>query len=316
MARVVFFGSPEFAIPSLRVLAGSEYAPVLVVTQPDRPAGRGKKARPTPVRAVASELGIPVITTSSLKDPALTDTLGSAEADFFVVAAFGLIFPKRLLEMPAIDCINVHASLLPAWRGASPVNMAIVNGDASSGISIMRMVSRLDAGPVYSREVVPIDPMEDAGSLSARLSVEGASLLLRTLRSIEKKGIEPEGQNEESASYAGLLKKEDGLVPWDRSAAEVHDHVRGMNPWPGSFTWHRGDYLKILRARPAGEEAAGHSPGEIVSVGDDGIIVACAEGTISIEALQAQGRRPLEAGDFLRGHVLVKGDRFGGNEDE
>ncbi|MBU8922114.1 MAG: methionyl-tRNA formyltransferase [Bacteroidales bacterium] len=308
MSGVVFFGSPEFAVPALKALISSEYSPGMVVTQPDRCCGRGMSSKPTPVREVAEANGIEVVCASRFGEGDIINRLESAGADFFVVVAFGLIFPKRVLGIPSKECINVHASLLPAWRGASPVNMAIVNGDTFSGVSTMRMVRKLDAGPVFMQEVLPIDPVEDAGSLSIRLADSGATLLVKTLRAIDDGGSIPVDQPQEGISRAPMLKKEDGLIPWDKNVFEVHDHIRGMNPWPGSFTWHKGRYIKVLSARPCGTVCVCGRPGEIACAGEDGVIVSCGTGTLRIERLQVEGKKPLAAREFLRGYRLEAGE--------
>ncbi len=311
MPAVVFFGSPDFALPALEALIHTEYRPVLVVTQPDRPSGRGMAATPTPVNRRAGEAGIAVRTTGDLRNDEMTEYLQSFKPDFFVVVAFGKIFPGRILGIPSRECINVHASLLPAYRGASPVNMAVVGGDSFTGVSTIRMTEKLDAGPVFMQDVEPIDPMEDAGSLSGRLARRGAGLLLRTLRAIDDEGLVPLDQPGEGISSAPLLRKKDGLVPWHKTVFKVHDHIRGMNPWPGSHTYVRGKYIKIYKAQPAGTISSGRAPGEVIAADGDDILVACGAGTIRINKLQAEGKKPHDAGDFLRGFELGAGERFG-----
>ncbi|MCU0638667.1 MAG: methionyl-tRNA formyltransferase [Candidatus Krumholzibacteria bacterium] len=314
MASVVFFGSPDFALPTLEVLIRSEYRPILVVTQPDRPSGRGLSATPTPVHQTARDAGIEVRTAAGLKDGAVADYLESLKPDFLVVVAFGMILPERILRIPRLECVNVHASLLPAYRGASPINAAVANGDSFTGVSTIRMTERLDAGPVFMQEVEPIDPMEDAGTLSERLAVKGASLLLATLRGVEDGGLSPVEQPGEGVSRAPLLTKRDGLIPWEKPAVEVHNHVRGMNPWPGSHSYIRGRYVKIHRTRPASVMPAAGAPGEVIRAAGEEILVACGAGIVRIERLQVEGKKPLEAGDFLRGFEIGAGERFGGIE--
>ena len=316
MPRVVFFGSPDFAVPSLQALSRTVYRPELVVTQPDRPAGRGRKVSVTAVRKAAERLDLPVMTMGGFRDEGVFDRLAGIEPDFFVVAAFGLIFPRRAIELPAVSCINVHASLLPRWRGASPVNMAIVSGDRETGVSIMRMVRELDAGPVYARRVVPIGPMDTAGDLSSLLAVEGASLLVETLERITGEGLEPREQPEEGVTYAPRLKKSDGMIDWNMEAASVHDHIRGMNPWPGSYTTLSGKTLKVHRSVVGGDGAGGGRPGTVLRASGDVIEVACARGTVRLTMLQAEGRRVLPAGEFLRGTDLREGIVLGGDDDE
>ena len=309
-SRVVFFGSPDFALPSLEALTESEYRPVLVVTQPDRPAGRGKKTVPTPVRERAEAMGLDVEVIGSFDEVDIAARLRSMDADFFVVVAFGLIFPSWALEIASKANINVHASLLPAYRGASPVNMAIVNGEKTSGVTTMEMRAKLDAGPIYLQRSLSIDPVENAGELSRRLSREGASVLLETLRGIDRGELSPREQPSIGVSAAPRLKKSDGLIPWELDAARVHDHIRGMNPWPGSFTYRGGDYLKVHETEPCEVSTHPGRPGVVIEAGKDGIVVSCGSGAVRIKTLQAPGRKVLEARDFLRGYDLEPGTEF------
>ncbi|UCF05123.1 MAG: methionyl-tRNA formyltransferase [bacterium] len=312
MPRVVFFGSPDFALPSLEALARTSYKPVLVVTQPDRPAGRGRSMQPTPVRRFAEELEIPTLVIETFKKGDVIDRLRSLEPDFSVAVAFGLIFPVSVLEIPSRGSINLHASLLPSYRGASPVNGAIVNGELFTGVTTMEMVKALDAGPIYLQRTVPIDPMENAGELSDRLAAQGASLLIETLQGIEAGTIAPVPQPEEGVHSAPRLGKRDGLIPWDRDAIGVHNHIRGMNPWPGSFTYYRGRYLKVHRAQPWDCIPHDHRPGQILVCEGEHVIVACGRGSVRLVRLQSEGKRPLDAAQFLRGYPLEAGEMLGG----
>lgn len=316
MPGIVFFGSPAFAAPSLESLAAAGLAPLLVVTQPDRPAGRGRRLAPTDVRRRAEELGLPVAVAEGFRDARLLRRLEELGPEFFVVVAFGLIFPQKVLEIPSLAPINVHASLLPAWRGASPVNMAVVNGDTVTGVSTMRMVKELDAGPVYLRRSVAIEPRETAGELAARLAVLGAQLLVETLRGILDEGLEPAAQPVEGVSYAPRLHKRDGLIPWGGDAVAVHNHIRGMNPWPGSHTRARGSILKVLAAEPARVAVAGAAPGTVLDVAGAAVVAACGKGAVRLLRLQAQGRRPQPAEEFLRGFKLAPGDLLGKDCDD
>ncbi len=311
MARVVFFGSPDFAVPSLLALETSAFETVVVVTQPDRPAGRGKRLMPTAVRRAAEERGLPVTVVESFRDEDVRDHIASLDVDYFVVVAFGLIFPASLLRVARKGNINVHASLLPAYRGASPVNAAIVHGEAFTGVTTMEMVRSLDAGPIHLQRIVPIDPLESAGELSERLSNLGAALLLETLERIETGACTPVPQPEDGVSMAPRLTKRDGLVPWGGSAVDVHNHIRGMNPWPGSYTYYGGSYLKIHRAVPLDLIRRGEQPGTILSAGDEGVVVVCGSGALTLKRLQCEGRRPLDAGEFLRGFTLERGTVLG-----
>lgn len=316
MSKIVFFGSPDFAVPSLEALSAGPLRPALVVTQPDRPAGRGRQATPTAVRRAAERLGIEVAVIESFRGGRGRDLLAAVGADFFVVAAFGLIFPEALLRLPRVAPVNLHASLLPAWRGASPVNMAIVGGDRLTGVSTMRMVRELDAGPVYLQRSTEIAERETAGELSVRLAEIGAALLVETLDRIIARGLGPQPQSDLGVSYAPRLSKRDGLIPWDRGAPAVHDHIRGMNPWPGSHTIFGGAAIKVLAAEPADRGDPGAAPGTVLDTGGGAVTVACADGAVRLLRLQAEGRRPLPADQFLRGFRLAPGDRFSGEDHE
>jgi len=315
MERVVFFGSPAFALPSLEALDASEFKPVLVVTQPDRPAGRGKKVTPTPVRELAVRKGIPVTILESFRGGAAMEALRGAAPDYLVVVSFGKILPREALAVAKRGSINLHASLLPRYRGASPINRAIVSGDSFTGLTTMEMAEALDAGPMYLQRIVPIDPMENAGRLSERLAAAGAPLLLETLRRVSAEGLRPVPQPEEGVVKAPLLRKGDGLVPWELDALGVHNHIRGMNPWPGSFSYYRGAYLKIHEAEPWDLVPRTQTPGLVLEAKGENIIVACGKGSVRLRALQAEGKRPLSAGEFLRGFPLEGGEVLGGRTD-
>ncbi len=266
---------------------------------------------PTAVRRAAEERGLSVTVVESFRDENVKNHIASLDADYFVVVAFGLIFPASLLRVARKGNINVHASLLPAYRGASPVNAAIVHGEAFTGVTTMEMVQSLDAGPIHLQRIVPIDSMESAGELSERLSTLGAALLIETLERIETGAYAPVPQPDEGVSTAPRLTKRDGLVPWGGSAIEVHNHIRGMNPWPGSYTYYGGSYLKIHRAVPLDLIRRGESPGTILSVGDEGVVIACGSGALMLKRLQCEGRRPLDAGEFIRGFTLERGTVLG-----
>jgi len=311
MQRVVFLGSPAFALPALDALAASEFKPVLVFTQPDKPAGRGKKLTPTPVRERADGLGIPVKILEGFRSGGALDEIRAAAPDFLVVVSFGRILSREALGIAKAGNINLHASLLPRYRGASPINRAIVSGDSFTGVTTMEMAEALDAGPIYLQRIVPIDPSENAGSLSERLAGEGAPLLVETLRRIGRDGLRPVPQPEEGIVKAPLLRKEDGLVPWGLDSLGVHNHIRGMNPWPGSHTFYGEAYLKIHEAEPWDLVPRGEPPGRILEARDDRILVACGRGAVRLAALQAEGKRALGAAQFLRGFPLEPGASFG-----
>jgi methionyl-tRNA formyltransferase len=311
MTRVVFFGSPAFAVPSLEALIASEFKPVLVVTQPDRPAGRGKKVVSTPVRELAGRREIPVRTLDRFSGADVIGELRALEPDFFVVVSFGVIFPATALAVAKSGNINLHASLLPAFRGASPINHAIASGSPFTGVTTMEMAEALDAGPMYAQRVVPIGPKENAGELSERLASEGAEVLLETLERIRRDGLRPVPQPDAGMTRAPLLRKEDGLIPWEKDAVAVHNHIRGMNPWPGSFTFYRDVYLKVHEAEPVDLIPRTGAPGRILEANAEGVLVVCGRGAVRLKRLQGEGKRVLDAATFLHGFALEKGDSLG-----
>lgn len=305
--RAIFFGTPQLAVPSL--LAVHEIAEIVqVVCQPDRRSGRGMKLRPPPVKVEAARLGLDVIQPRRVKRPAFAEKLRALEADVAVVIAYGRILPRAVLDAPRRGCVNVHASLLPRWRGAGPIQWAIVHGDERTGVCLMQMDEGMDTGPVLARESTPIDPDETAAELGARLAEMGAELLRRELPRWVAGEIEPQVQDHAKATAAPLISKEDGRIQWNASARAVHDRIRGLHPWPGAFTELDGATVKVHRTRLA--EGSGE-PGTVLRASGEGIVVACGEGAVAIHELQLQGKRRLAAQAFLAGHAIEPGTRFG-----
>jgi methionyl-tRNA formyltransferase len=295
--RIVFMGSPDFAIPTLRALAES-YTIAGVVTQPDRPAGRGRQLTPPPVKVLAEELGLPVIQPRRLKEPEAMQNLQAWRSDLIVVAAFGQILRPEVLDLPENGCLNVHASLLPRWRGAAPIPAAILHGDDLSGVTIMRIDPGLDTGPMLSQRSTPICPEETAGALSQRLAELGASLLMETIPGYVRGDILPQPQDNAKSTYAPMLKKEDGLLDFTQSAAALARQVRAYNPWPGSFTFWNGQRLKVLRShaedRPSPGAGKAGVLGELPAVG-------AGEGFLVLEEVQPAGKKPMPGDVFLNG---------------
>lgn len=307
--RIAFFGTPEFAVPALEALHG-EAEIVVVVTQPDRRAGRGRKLVSPPVKTAALRLGLHVVQPETIKGSTFACELEAHAPDFIVTAAFGRLLGPKLLALPRRDCLNVHASLLPRHRGAAPVNWAILAGDKETGISIMRMEEGLDTGPVFRAARMPIAPEEDAGALLARLAVLGARVLVEVVR--EHASLEPVAQDHGQATWAPRLTKSDGAIDWSRDAVDLANHVRGMSPWPTAHTRHEGEVVRVHAARHAAavlEESA--IPGTIIALGSSGIDVACGSGVLRLIELQAEGKRRLGAAEYLLGARLESGDRFG-----
>jgi methionyl-tRNA formyltransferase len=312
--RIIFMGTPDFSVPTLRRLHERGHDIKLVVTQPDRPAGRGRQPRAPAVKVAAVELGLTLEQCDDVNDEAVVARLRAVRPDVIVVVAFGQILHEEILKLPSKGAINVHASLLPRYRGVAPINWVILNGERETGVTTMFMARRVDAGEIILTRTTPIGDRETAGDLSARLSQMGAELLLETLDLVERGDAPRIKQNPDDVTYARKLKKEDGEIDWSRSSSEIANHVRGMTPWPGAYTWYRGKVLCVEQAEPgpasaADGDLAAAEPGEIVGVGDAGIEVAAGSGTILLLEVHPEGRKSMPACDFARGHRPRVGTR-------
>lgn len=306
--RLAFFGSPDFALPSLEALLAAGHEVALVVSQPAKPVGRSAELSDPPVARRAKELSLAVFQPPTLKDEVALARLAEVRADLFVVVAYGKILAQRVLDLPRLGCVNVHGSVLPRWRGASPVQAALLAGDAESGVSIMRMEAGMDTGPVYAVSRGPIAPGEDAGSLSARLAREGAELLVATLPAIGAGTLAPAPQDGALASLCPKIRREDGQADLSRPAEELVRRLRAFTPWPGLFAFRGGRRVKLLAARVV-PGTPGGTPGEVLSAGDE-IVVACGDGALALARLQAEGRKPLDAATFARGERVMPGERW------
>jgi methionyl-tRNA formyltransferase len=310
--RVAFFGTPAFAVPTLRAILASSHEVVVAVTQPDRPRGRGQRVTIGPVKAMALEHGVRVEQPEKLARDAWESTLAGYHADIGVVAAYGKILPEWLLALPPRGLINVHASLLPKYRGASPIHRAVMNGDSATGVTIMRVVKALDAGPMLATVTVPIGPDDRTDQIEATLAEEGAHLLVETLDRLALGSITEVEQDEGLVSHAPRLTKDEGLVDWSRSARAIHDQVRALHPWPHAFTFGPRGRLILHRSRVAAAHPGGAPPGTILLARTpDALSVATGDGVVELLDLQAEGGKVLAARDFLAGHPLTAGDRLG-----
>ena len=306
--RIIFAGTPDFAAHALMALV-AEHEIILVLTQPDRPAGRGMQLTASPVKQVALQKNLPVLQPQSLKDPAIQLALNAAGADVMVVAAYGLILPQAVLSMPRFGCINIHASLLPRWRGAAPIQRAILAGDNLSGITIMQMDAGLDTGPSLLQQSIPLTPHETAQTLHDKLAQLGAEMIVQALAQLgqgEPTAIPQPGQG---ATYAAKLDKSEAALDWAKSALELDRAVRAYNPFPGAYTQFEHAPLKIWKARPALDYRG--AAGEILDTGGNGILVACGSGALLIEELQKPGGKRLTAAQFIAGNSLPVGVRLG-----
>lgn len=306
--RILFLGSPEFAVPTLRALASSRHHVVGVITQPDRPRGRGQHVGPGPVKAAAVALGLTVWQPERIKEPGLLETLRSLDLDLAVVAAYGKILPADFLAIPRLGVINVHASLLPRWRGASPVHHAVASGDAETGVTIMRVVQALDAGAMLARVTRPIGPQETAGDVEQAIARLGAPLLVDVVEQLAAGTAVETPQDERLVTYAPRLTKDAGVVDWQRPAPALECFVRGMQPWPGALTWMGDERWLVRRAEVVGSPPAGAAPATVVEARGDRLVVACGEDTaLALTELQPEGRRAMSAREFLAGRRLATG---------
>lgn len=295
--RMIFAGTPDFALASLSALVEAGITPVAVLTQPDRPAGRGKRLTASPVKRFATEQGIPVMQPTTLRDTEIVSKLQALEADVMIVAAYGLILPQNVLDIPKRGCVNVHASLLPRWRGAAPIQAAILAGDETSGVCLMAMTAGLDCGPVFASASLAIGAEETAGELHDRLAKLGGELLTAELGDILEKKITPLPQDESAATYAGKIHTQDARLDWSQSAGELARRVRAYNPVPGAFFF-VDESLRVKCWRAAGITAIDAVPGTVVASGPEGIDVACGSGVLRLLELQLPGKRRLEAREF------------------
>lgn len=304
-------GTPDFAVPPLRALVEAGYEVAAVITQPDKPKGRGKTMLPTPVKEEALKHDIPVYQPLRVRDPEFMRILEEITPDIIVVAAFGQLIPKAILDMPEFGCINIHASLLPKYRGAAPIQQAVIDGEKESGVTIMRMGTGLDTGDMISRTVVPLDKNETGGSLFDKLALSGAELLIKTLPSIFDGTAVYEKQPEESPTpYASMITKQMGLLDFSKSAGELERLVRGMNPWPSAYTFINGKTLKVWKSEAVSSDDRAAAPGTVILADRSGIHVACADGILVLKEVQLEGKKRMDTDAFLRGYKIEKGSMF------
>ncbi|MGN8886660.1 methionyl-tRNA formyltransferase [Blautia sp. HCP28S3_G10] len=306
--KIVYMGTPDFAVPPLAALVENGYEVTAVITQPDKPKGRGKTLMPTPVKEEALKHEIPVYQPAKVRDPEFLETLQKLEPDMIIVAAFGQIIPKVILDMPKYGCINIHASLLPKYRGAAPIQQAVIDGEKESGVTIMKMGTGLDTGDMISQAVVKLREDETGGSLFDRLAETGAELLVRTIPSIENGTAVYTKQPEESPTpYAAMITKQMGLLDFSKSAVVLERLVRGMNPWPSAYTFLNNKTLKVWKCSVESGSCGKDVPGTITDVDKKGIHVACGEGTLILEEVQLEGKKRMETDAFLRGYHVTAG---------
>jgi methionyl-tRNA formyltransferase len=311
--RLIFMGSPRFAVPTLEALLAAGHDVALVVSQPDQPAGRGRRLTAPPVAQLARSRGLPLLQPATLRDPTVQDALATARPEAIVVAAYGRLLPRAMLALPPHGCLNVHPSLLPRWRGPAPIQWALLAGDAVTGTSIILLEERMDAGPILAQAELPIGPEDDAVTLETALAEQGAALLVETLPRWAARAIVPRPQDEACATYTRLLTKADGLLNWTRPAAALANQVRACAGWPSAYTFWRGQQLKVLRAAMLAERPE-VAPGTVWERREErgyGVAVAAGEGSLLLREVALAGRRPVPATAFVQGYRDFIGSQLG-----
>ena len=308
--RIIFMGTPDFSVGTLEALVEAGHDVCLAVTQPDKPKGRGKEMQPTPVKAAAQRHGIPVYQPKRIRDPECVEELKKYNADVMVVIAFGQILPKTILELTPYGCINVHASLLPKYRGAAPIQWAIIEGEKVTGVTTMQMDEGLDTGDMIMKTEVPVDEDETGETLHDKLAAAGAALCVMTLEAVENGTAVFEKQGESPTAYAKMLDKKMGDIDWSQPAVRIERLVRGLNSWPSAYTHWNGKVVKIWRAKAEGEGAGEKEPGTVISVGKNDFTVQTGSGILRVYELQIPGKKRMETGAFLRGYALEEGTVF------
>lgn len=307
--RIIFMGTPDFSVPALTALVEAGHEVIAVVTQPDKPKGRGKVVQMPPVKEKALEYGIPVYQPVKARDPEFVSLLKAMNPDVMVVAAFGQLLPKSILDIPKYGCVNIHASLLPKYRGAAPIQFAVINGETVSGITTMMMAETLDTGDILDQEVVALDEKETGGSLHDKLSAVGGRLIIETLKKLEAGTAVRTVQDEEQMTYFGMLKKSMGDIDWNQDAVSIERLIRGLNPWPSAYTSWEGKIIKLWEADVVEEEYEGVC-GQVVKTGKDSLYVKTGKGTLAVKELQLQGKKRMDTGAFLRGYPIAEGTVF------
>ena len=321
--RIVFMGTPDFSVPALKALVEAGHQVIAVVTQPDKPKGRGKEVQMTPVKIQAMEYGIPVYQPAKVREASFVEVLQGMEADVYVVIAFGQLLPKAVLELPKYGCINIHASLLPKYRGAAPIQWCVIDGERETGITTMMMDVGLDTGDMLEKTVIPIEEKETGGSLHDKLSLAGGALILSTLKKLEEGTLVRTPQTDEGTCYAKMLTKSLGDIDWNQSAVSIERLIRGLNPWPSAYTLWNGKTIKIWSADvTTGREAAaflsesglpsetGITPGTVVCSDKHSLVVCTGDGLLSVRELQMEGKKRMDTPAFLRGYPIPEGDVF------
>lgn len=308
--KIIFMGTPDFSVGTLEALVEAKHEVVLAVTQPDKPKGRGKELQYTPVKECALKYNIPVYQPRRVREPECIEELRKYEADIMVVVAFGQILPKEILDMTPYGCVNVHASLLPKYRGSAPIQWAIIDGEEVTGVTTQQMNEGIDTGDILLKKEIVIDAKETGGSLFDKLAVAGAKLCVETLKGLEEKTIIPIPQGDSPTAYAKMLNKELGNIDWSKSAGEIERLIRGLSPWPSAYTNWNDKVMKIWDAECVSEDADSN-PGTIIKVAKDSFLVQTGDGALEVRELQIPGKKRMDAGAFLRGYQVKEGEMLG-----
>jgi methionyl-tRNA formyltransferase len=308
--RIVFMGTPEFAVPSLEALLASGDQVVGIVTQPDRPKGRGQQLTPSPVKQIAQREAIPLLQPVKMKAPEFLEPLAAWKPDLIAVTAFGRILHPGILSLPPMGCVNVHGSLLPKYRGAAPIQWAVINGETETGITTMLMDEGMDTGPMLLQERIPILPDDTAGTLAPRLASLGGQLLVETITQLKAGGLTPRVQDHSQATLAPLLKKEDGVIDWKADAQSIANRVRGLSPWPGAYTFHGQERWNIWKA-VAVQESTAEPRGALLAVTKQSLKVATGNGVLELLEIQTANSKRMSVGQFLAGHRISPGEKLG-----
>lgn len=300
-------GTPAFSVPFLDALIKSGRPISCVITQPDKPKGRGLKTFPPPVKELALKHSLKVLQPATIRNPSLVETIKKLDPEYIVVVAYGRIIPPEILHLPEKGCVNVHPSLLPEYRGPSPIQQAILDGRTKTGVTTMLLTEEMDAGDILLQEEVGIEKTDTAGTLSEKLIKVGTDLLIRTLKGLDKGEIKPGPQDNEKATYTHLIKKEEGLIRWDESIEKIYNKIRAFDPWPGAFTYYRGKRWIIWKIEIIEQRPVPATPGEIIEITPDGILVATGDGYVKIFELQEEGKKRMKVCTYLRGHKVETG---------
>lgn len=309
--KIIFMGTPDFAVPSLEMLINEGYEVLAAVTQPDKPKGRGNKLAAPPVKELAVKHNINILQPEKIKTPEFIEQIRALGPDLLITAAYGKILSKALLDVPALGCINVHGSLLPAYRGAAPIQWAVIKGETRTGITTMFTDAGIDTGDMLLKSELEIGPDMTVGELHDKMAVLGAQVLKATLEELKNGTLKRTPQDDSVSSYAPMMSKELGLIDWNKTAGQIHNLVRGTDPWPGAYTFLKGDRMRVWKTKLTHEKGSGHNQGKIIKIDSEGILVECSDDCILIKEIQFDSSKRMSVSDYIRGHQIDTGEKLG-----